>query len=151
MNNLATLILLGMLTGAAAPAAALEPMRGAPPPAPDTGPRDQGPRAGIVQTQGGAAAQAPSTPGSQSNVMADPAQQIEPEGGPPVGALSLSQIITQIESRPDFAFIREIDWDDGRYDVQYRTRDGRDRNLKVDPRTGRPVEGALPMVQWPKS
>jgi hypothetical protein len=149
MNNLATLILLGLLTGAAAPAAALEPMRGAPPP-------DHGPQAGIVQTQGGSAAQAPSTsgsqsPGSQSNVMADPAQQIEPEGGPPVGALSLSQIITQIESRPDFAFIREIDWDDGRYDVQYRTRDGRDRNLKVDPRTGRPVEGALPMVQWPKS
>jgi hypothetical protein len=144
MNNLATLILLGLLTGTAAPASALEPMRGAPPP-------DHGPRAGIVQTQGGPGAQAPSTPGSQSNVMADPAQQIEPEGGPPVGALSLSQIITQIESRPDFAFIKEIDWDDGRYDVQYRTRDGRDRNLKVDPRTGRPVEGALPMVQWPRS
>lgn len=144
MNNLATLILLGLLTGAAAPATALEPARGGPPP-------DTGPRAGILQIQGGSAAQAPSTPGSQSNVMADPAQQIEPEGGPPVGALSLSQIITQIESRPDFAFIREIDWDDGRYDVQYRTRDGRDRNLKVDPRTGRPVEGALPMVQWPRS
>jgi hypothetical protein len=145
MNTLATLILLGLLTGAAAPASALEPMRGAPPP------DAQGPRAGILQTQGGSAAQAPSTSGSQSNVMADPAQQIEPEGGPPVGALSLSQIITQIESRPDFAFIKDIDWDDGRYDVQYRTRDGRDRNLKVDPRTGRPVEGALPMVHWPKS
>ncbi|QDO99660.1 hypothetical protein FNB15_06490 [Ferrovibrio terrae] len=83
--------------------------------------------------------------------MAEPAQQVEPEGGPPAGALSLSQIITQIESRPDFAFIKDIDWDDGRYDVQYRTRDGRDRNLKVDPRTGRPVEGALPTVHWPKS
>ena len=39
MNNLATLILLGLLTGAAAPASALEPMRGAPPPAADTGPQ----------------------------------------------------------------------------------------------------------------
>ncbi|MBS4045540.1 MAG: PepSY domain-containing protein [Alphaproteobacteria bacterium] len=83
--------------------------------------------------------------------MADPAQQVEPPDGPPVGALSLSQIITQIESRPDFAFIKDIDWEDGRYEVEYRTRDGRDRNLKVDPRTGRPVEGALPMVQWPRS
>jgi hypothetical protein len=137
MNTLATLLLLGAL-GAASPAAALEPMRGAPPP-PD------GPRPGVVQSQ------AVPTPGSQSNVMADPAQQIEPEGGPPPGALSLSQIITQIESRPDFAFIKDIDWDDGRYDVQYRTRDGRDRTLKVDPRTGRPVEGALPTVHWPKS
>lgn len=139
MNNLATLILLGMLTGTAAPAAALEPVRGAPPPA---GP-SAGPSAGIVQTQGSSS--------SQSNVTAEPAQQIEPEGGPPAGALSLSQIIAQIESRPDFAFIRDIDWDGGRYDVQYRTRDGRDRNLKVDPRTGRPVEGALPVVHWPKS
>ena len=142
MNNLAALLLLAALSGAAAPAAANEPARGEPPPGP-------APRAGLVQTQA-PASQAP-TSGSQSNVMAEPAQQVEPEGGPPVGALSLSQIIAQIESRPDFAFIRDIDWEDGRYDVEYRTRDGRDRNLKVDPRTGRPVEGALPVVQWPRS
>lgn len=146
MNNLAALILFGMLTGAAAPASALEPARGGPPP-------DGGSRAGITQAQGTTNSLGPSSQGptSQSNVMADPAQQVEPEGGPPVGALSLSQIITQIESRPDFAFIKDIDWEDGRYEVEYRTRDGRDRNLKVDPRTGRPVEGALPMVQWPRS
>jgi hypothetical protein len=146
MNNLAALILLGALS-AAGPASALEPApmqtgRGGSPPA------DQGPRAGMVQAPSPSSSQSPA---SQSNVTADPAQQIEPEGGPPAGALSLSQIIAQIESRPDFAFIRDIDWDDGRYDVQYRTRDGRDRNLKVDPRTGRPVEGALPTVHWPKS
>lgn len=143
MNNLAALILLGTLAGAAAPAPALEPMRGALPPE-GTG---TGARAGIVQAQ----QVTPSPDGSQSNVTADPAKQIEPEGGPPAGALSLSQIIAQIESRPDFAFIKDIDWEDGRYDVQYRTRDGRDRTLKVDPRTGRPVEGALPTVHWPKS
>ena len=150
MNNLAALLLLGALS-AAGPASALEPVpmqagRGGSPPG------DPGPRAGVVQTQA-PAPQSPTSqsPTSQSNVTADPAQQIEPEGGPPVGALSLSQIITQIESRPDFAFIKDIDWDDGRYDVQYRTRDGRDRTLKVDPRTGRPVEGALPTVHWPKS
>lgn len=142
MNNLAAILLLGALTGAAAPASAIEPARGGPPPG-------GGPSAGIVQSQG--TPHSSQTPSSQSNVMADPAQQVEPEGGPPVGALSLSQIITQIESRPDFAFIKDIDWEDGRYEVEYRTRDGRDRNLKVDPRTGRPVEGALPMVQWPRS
>ena len=135
MNNLAALILLGALS-TAGPASALEPVRGGSPPP------DQSPRAGMIQTQ---------APASQGNVTADPAQQIAPEDGPPVGALSLSQIIAQIESRPDFAFIRDIDWDDGRYEVEYRTRDGRDRVLKVDPRTGRPVEGALPVVQWPRS
>ncbi len=142
MNNLAAILLLGALTGAAAPASAIEPARGGPSPG-------GGPSAGIVQSQG--TPHSSPTPSSQSNVMADPAQQVEPEGGPPVGALSLSQIITQIESRPDFAFIKDIDWEDGRYEVEYRTRDGRDRNLKVDPRTGRPVEGALPTVHWPKS
>ncbi len=138
MNNLAALILFGMLAGAATPASAIEPARGGPSPG-------GGPSAGITQAQGSTGSS------SQSNVTADPAQQVEPPGGPPAGALSLSQIITQIESRPDFAFIKDIDWDDGRYEVEYRTRDGRDRNLKVDPRTGRPVEGALPMVHWPKS
>jgi len=142
MNNLAAILLLGALTGAAAPASAIEPARGGPSPG-------GGPSAGIVQSQG--TPHSSQTPSSQSNVMADPAQQVEPEGGPPVGALSLSQIITQIESRPDFAFIKDIAWEDGRYEVEYRTRDGRDRNLKVDPRTGRPVEGALPTVHWPKS
>lgn len=140
MNNLAAILLLGALTGAAAPASALEPARGGPPPG--------GPATGLTQAQGTTNSLGPS---SQSNVTAEPSQQVEPPGGPPVGALSLSQIITQIESRPDFAFIKDIDWEDGRYEVEYRTRDGRDRNLKVDPRTGRPVEGALPTVHWPKS
>lgn len=136
MNNLAALILLGALSSTAIPAKAIEPVRGDPPPPVGS--------TGILQVQG-----APSS--SQSNVTGDPAAQVEPPGGPPAGALSLSQIITQIESRPDFAFIKDIDWEDGRYQVQYRTRDGRDRDLRIDPRTGRPVEGALPVVHWPKT
>jgi hypothetical protein len=79
----------------------------------------------------------------------EPPKLVEP-GGPPAGSLSLSQIIIQIESRPDHAFIRDIDWKDGRYEIEYRTRDGRDRVLKVDPRTGRPVEGRLPVPRWPQ-
>jgi hypothetical protein len=141
MNNLAALILLGALSGTAVPAAALEPVRGEPPPG----------TAGMLRVQA-----APPTQSPPSHTLAgDPAAPVEagavPPGGPPAGALSLSQIITQIESRPDFAFIKDIDWAEGRYLVQYRTRDGRDRDLKIDPRTGRPVEGALPVVHWPNT
>lgn len=141
MNNLAALILLGALTTTSVPSHAIEPVRGDPPPG--------AAGTGVLQVQSGGSLS--SGPSSQSNVNGDPAAQVEPPGGPPAGALSLSQIITQIESRPDFAFIKDIDWEEGRYEVQYRTRDGRDRNLKVDPRTGRPVEGALPTVHWPKT
>lgn len=146
MNNLAALILLGALTSTSVPAHAMEPVRGDPPPT-------SGGRTGILQVQSSPSAPSSSSqsPSSQSNVTGDPAMQVEPPGGPPAGALSLSQIITQIESRPDFAFIKDIDWEEGRYVVQYRTRDGRDRGLKIDPRTGRPVEGALPVVHWPKT
>ncbi len=86
------------------------------------------------------------TPGS---TLPPPPALVEPNA-PPAGSLSLSQIIIQIESRPDYAFIKEIDWTDGRYEVEYRTRDGRDRTLKIDPRTGRPVEGHLPVPRWPQ-
>lgn len=142
MNNLAALILLGALSSTAVPARAMEPVQGSVP---------AGPTAGILRVQSQPAVRDLAPPPSQSNVTGDPAAQIEPAGGPPAGALSLSQIITQIESRPDFAFIKDIDWEDGRYEVQYRTRDGRDRDLKIDPRTGRPVEGRLPVPHWPNT
>jgi hypothetical protein len=123
MNQLAALLLLGSLAGgtAAEPAQAQMPT--------------------------------PSTPAAETPALERPAPEppklVEPDG-PPAGSLSLSQIIIQIESRPDYAFIREIDWEDGRYEIEYRTRDGRDRVLKVDPRTGRPVEGSLPVPRWPQ-
>jgi len=139
MNNLATLLLIGALATTAAPAGAIEPAQASGP--------------AYTQSQNITAPAPPSSaraPSSQSGVEADPAAQVEPPGGPPAGALSLSQIISQIESRPDCAYIKDIDWEDGRYQVVYRTRDGRDRDLKIDPRTGRPQEGHLPVPQWPK-
>lgn len=141
MNNLAALLLLGALTSTAVPAQAMEPV--SQPAVPQSG---GGPA--YPQSQNIAAPQPPRA--SQSGVEADPAAQVEPPGGPPAGALSLSQIIAQIESRPDYAYIKDIEWEDGRYEVVYRTRDGRDRDLKIDPRTGRPQEGRLPAPQWPK-
>lgn len=123
MNQLAALLLLGTLAGGTA----AEPAQAQMPP----------------QTTVPAPATTPERPAPE------PPKLVEPDG-PPAGSLSLSQIIIQIESRPDYAFIREIDWEDGRYEIEYRTRDGRDRVLKVDPRTGRPVEGSLPVPRWPQ-
>lgn len=142
MNNLAALILIGALGTTAAPAGALEPV--------SSPPGGGGPvytQSQNITTPGTASGPA-RPPSSQSGIEIDPAAQVEPPGGPPAGALSLSQIISQIESRPDCAYIKDIDWNDGRYEVVYRTRDGRDRDLKIDPRTGRPQEGALPAPQW---
>lgn len=106
-----------------------------------------------AQNQAQSTVQAPSTEVPDPPPVVQPA--IVPPDGPPAGSLSLSQIIAQIESRPDCAFIRDIDWVEGRYEVEYRTRDGRDRVLKIDPRTGRPIygkpgEGQLPMPRWPQ-
>ncbi|WP_300295139.1 hypothetical protein, partial [Ferrovibrio sp.] len=122
MNQLAALLLLGVLGNAslgggdiAIPAQA------------------QTTQAQTTQAQN--TVQAPSTEVPDPPPVVQPA--IVPPGGPPAGSLSLSQIIAQIESRPDCAFIRDIDWVEGRYEVEYRTRDGRDRVLKIDPRTGR--------------
>lgn len=129
MNQLAALLLLGSLAGgtAAEPAQAQMPAQTTVP--------------------------APATPAPERPAP-EPPKLVEP-GGPPAGSLSLSQIIIQIESRPDHAFIKDIDWRDGRYEIEYRTRDGRDRVLKVDPRTGRPIygnsgEGSLPVPRWPQ-
>lgn len=138
MNNLAALLLIGALGTTAAPAGALEPV--------SSPPGSSGPV--YTQSQNITTPAPARLPNSQSGVEADPAAQVEPPGGPPAGALSLSQIISQIESRPDCAYIKDIDWEDGRYQVVYRTRDGRDRDLKIDPRTGRPQEGALPVPHW---
>lgn len=147
MNNLAALLLIGALGTTAAPAQALEPVQ--------SSPGGGGPAYSQSQniTTPGTASGPARAPNSQSGptesgIGADPAAQVEPPGGPPAGALSLSQIISQIESRPDCAYIKDIDWQDGRYQVVYRTRDGRDRDLKIDPRTGRPQEGSLPVPQW---
>lgn len=57
---------------------------------------------------------------------------------PPASSLSLSQAVLQIEALPDFGYIKEVEWDGRDYEIEYRTRDGETRELKVDPRTARP-------------
>lgn len=56
---------------------------------------------------------------------------------PPDDAMPLSQIVAKIEQRPDFRYIDEIEWDDdGYYEIEYRTKEGGEVKLKLDPKTG---------------
>jgi uncharacterized membrane protein YkoI len=56
---------------------------------------------------------------------------------PPQNAQPLSQLLATIEQNGDVAYFKEVDWDDdGYYEVEYRTRSGDDREVKVDPVSG---------------
>jgi uncharacterized membrane protein YkoI len=55
---------------------------------------------------------------------------------PPDDAMPLSEIIRMVEQRPDFRYVKDVDLDDGRYEIEYVTRDGDEREIKVDPVSG---------------
>jgi hypothetical protein len=58
---------------------------------------------------------------------------------PPEKALKLSEIIAKIETRDQFRYVSEIDWDDeGFYDVIYFTSDKAKVEIKIDAVTGQP-------------
>ena len=58
---------------------------------------------------------------------------------PPADAMKLSEILAKFETDTgaDLAYIDEVDWDDdGYYEVEYRTTDGREVEVRLDPKTG---------------
>jgi hypothetical protein len=58
---------------------------------------------------------------------------------PPPDARPASEILRAVEQRPDFRYLRELEWDeDGYWEVEYITRDGGRVELRIDPRTGQP-------------
>jgi len=57
---------------------------------------------------------------------------------PPADALPLSQVLAGLERGGDVAAFDEIEWDDGRWEIEYFAKDGSRREIKVDPRTGAP-------------
>lgn len=60
---------------------------------------------------------------------------------PPADAQPLSQILATLEEDlgDTLAFIDEVDWDDdGYYEVEYYTTDGREVKVRLDPVTGQP-------------
>ena len=54
---------------------------------------------------------------------------------PPQDAKKLSEIIRMIEEQ-GLATITEVEFDDGAWKIEVHQPDGREINLKVDPRTG---------------
>lgn len=57
---------------------------------------------------------------------------------PPDSAKPLSTIVTQIEQKPDFRYIDEVEFEHGFYKVEYYTKDGVKHKLYIDPTTGKP-------------
>jgi uncharacterized membrane protein YkoI len=59
------------------------------------------------------------------------------QSSPPEGALPLSQVIARIEAMEGVRFIDEVEWDDdGYWEVEYVTADGRKVEARLDPMTG---------------
>lgn len=58
---------------------------------------------------------------------------------PPANARSASDVMRMLEQRPDFGHLDEMEWDDdGYWKVEYRTRDERKIELRIDPVSGEP-------------
>lgn len=56
---------------------------------------------------------------------------------PPADGVALSQMLATLEQEADFGYIDEVDWDDdGYYEVEYHTTDGREAEVRLDPATG---------------
>lgn len=56
---------------------------------------------------------------------------------PPDGAKPLSDILAQVEQRPDFRYIDEAEFEHGSYKVEYYTKDGVKHKIYIDPATGK--------------
>jgi len=58
---------------------------------------------------------------------------------PPADALAASEVLRQVEQRPDFAALYEMEWDDdGYWEIEYWSRQGARRLIRLDPRSGAP-------------
>lgn len=58
---------------------------------------------------------------------------------PPAGALPLSRVLATVEAElgSGLSFIEDVSWDDdGYWDIEYRTTDGREAEIRVDPLSG---------------
>lgn len=58
---------------------------------------------------------------------------------PPPNAKKLSEIIATVEKRPDFSYIKDVEWDEKGYEVTYFTKDDAKVEIKYDPVTATPM------------
>jgi hypothetical protein len=64
------------------------------------------------------------------------------EAAPPEGSKPLTEILRPIETRPGFAYFEEVELEDGKYKIEYYTKDGSKQKIEVDPLTGTPSQPA---------
>jgi hypothetical protein len=64
------------------------------------------------------------------------------EAAPPQGSKPLTEILRPIEARSDFAYFEEIELEEGKYKIEYFTKDGSKEKIEVDPLTGAPAPAA---------
>ena len=57
---------------------------------------------------------------------------------PPPNAKKLSEILTKVERRDGFRYVKEVDWDSGAYVVTYYTSDKAKVEITYDPVTAEP-------------
>jgi hypothetical protein len=64
------------------------------------------------------------------------------EAAPPEGSKPLTEILRPIEARSDFAYFEEVELENGKYKIEYFTKDGSKQKIEVDPLTGTPSQPA---------
>lgn len=57
---------------------------------------------------------------------------------PPQNARKLSEILAKVEQRPDFRYVKEVDWSKDGYTVTYYTSDKAKVEITYDPVSGDP-------------
>jgi hypothetical protein len=67
-----------------------------------------------------------------------PAFAADDQALPPQNAKKLSEIITKVEQRTDFRYVKEVDWDSDGYTITYYTTDKAKVEITYDPVTGEP-------------
>jgi hypothetical protein len=66
------------------------------------------------------------------------------EAAPPEGSKPLTEILRPIEARSDFAYFEEVELEQGKYKIEYFTKDGSKQKIELDPLTGAPPAPAAP-------
>jgi hypothetical protein len=64
------------------------------------------------------------------------------EPAPPEGSKSLTEILRPIETGPDFGYFEEVEFENGKYKIEYYKKDGSKQKMEIDPLTGAPREPA---------
>jgi hypothetical protein len=66
------------------------------------------------------------------------------EPAPPAGSKPLTDILRPIEAGSDFSYFEEVELEDGKYKIEYHTKDGKKQKIEIDPLTGAPPQASPP-------